>query len=461
MLMCSQANQALVLESLKAGKLDMADVSESHIVDEIIRVMHRTGISQGMAQSMPDVRERRAIPFEMTMLLGIAAKMKVHMSLTDIPYAIQDTQALAELGYCLWESERETGRGLMDEGSIRHLVGLAEAPQWFDGYNQYVREFLLPKMDWHAHIHILDCTKVEVDFDNQHYEGAGVCSDGEGQHKGYKLATLRGIYGDAGMVEEVRFGAIQTHDLKLSEEMVLNSPLLREGDILLADRGFLSRAVINALKKRGINLYIPLRRNMEAYETAVSAAKLENKWTNHPNPKREHQRIAFVDNLGPHWANEKKEEGVEEAPLNGCVVWDTKKDEYYVFVTTDMAAKARQIIKTYELRPEIEEDFRQLKDFWQLERFRSKKLTLIAFHLVCTLLGYLFFQIYTQLDEGRRMAGKSLPIAMKKYQQKKPRSVILCVGQYYWVFPLLEFIQLYATLGADVRVRLDVVLASV
>ena len=49
--------------------------------------------------------------------------------------------------------------------------------------------------------------------------------------------------------------------------------------------------------------------------------------------------------------------------------YDTKKEKYYVFVTTDLTVTGRQIIKTYELRPEIEEDFRQLKAFWKLSKY--------------------------------------------------------------------------------------------
>jgi hypothetical protein len=74
------------------------------------------------------------------------------------------------------------------------------------------------------------------------------------------------------------------------------------------------------------------------------------------------------------------------------VVWDEQEGEYYVFVTTDTEKTARQIILAYEMRPEIEEDYRQLKDFWCLEDFKSRKLSLRAFHVVCTLLRYLMFQ---------------------------------------------------------------------
>ena len=47
-------------------------------------------------------------------------------------------------------------------------------------------------------------------------------------------------------------------------------------------------------------------------------------------------------------------------------------------MTTDTTRTARQIISTYELRPEIEGDFRQMKDFWDLEDFKSTKYKTIS-----------------------------------------------------------------------------------
>lgn len=51
-------------------------------------------------------------------------------------------------------------------------------------------------------------------------------------------------------------------------------------------------------------------------------------------------------------------------------------------MTTDTSKTARQIINTYELRPEIEEDFRQMKDFWKLENFKSTKYNYITYHII-------------------------------------------------------------------------------
>lgn len=187
-------------------------------------------------------------------------------------------------------------------------------------------------------------------------------------------------------------------------------------------------------------------------------AKEQNKWQAHPNRKRKEQKIAFVKALGSYWRGTNPGRDVE---LNACVVHDTKADEYSVFVTTDLKKTAKQIIMTYELRPEIEEDYRQIKDFWKIEDFKSTKYNFIAFHIVMVLIGYLFFQLYKEMEEGRKYTGKSLPVAIKKYVGDGSKSVIIYSGQYFAIFGFLEFIQLYASCSTEVKQCLDPILAKV
>jgi hypothetical protein len=331
----------------------------------------------------------------------------------------------------------------MAESAIRHLLGKYEQKDLINGYNQCIQGCILAKMGIEANVHILDCTELEVELSNENYEESSVVKIDGTTRRGYKLSTLRGITGDSGIIEEICFGTIKTHDLELSRDMILRSPMLKPKDILINDRGFLSRDILNELKtRRGVDTYIPLRKNMDAYKEAVSIATKENNWKPHPNTKRKTQKIAYVSDIGVMWQSERTENDV---PLNACVVWDIKDDDYYVFVTTDTAKSAKQIIQTYELRPEIEEDYRQLKDFWRLEDFKSTKINVIAFHIVCTLLGYLMFQLYVGTEEGRRWAGKSLPVIIKKYiPPEKPKAVIVYSGRYFAVFPFVEFLKLYA-----------------
>lgn len=220
--------------------------------------------------------------------------------------------------------------------------------------------------------------------------------------------------------------------------MLLNSKCLKSGDILINDRGFISRDIINFLKlKREVDTYVPAKKNMTIYEEAVKIAVSENKWQKHPNKKRKTQQIHLVKNLGMMWESNTPDNDVD---LCGCVVHDKKDNEYYVFLTTDTSKTVKQIISTYELRPEIEEDYRQIKDFWKLEDFKSTKYNFITFHIVMTLIGYMYFQLFKNLEEGNKYSGKSLPVVLKNYKEDRQKSVIIYSGQYFGVFSFIEFI---------------------
>lgn len=130
-------------------------------------------------------------------------------------------------------------------------------------------------------------------------------------------------------------------------------------------------------------------------------------------------------------------------------------------MTTDTHNTAKQIINTYELRSEIEKDFRQIKDFWKLEDFKSTKYNFITFHVTMTLIGYMCFQLFKNIEQGSRYSSKSLPVVVKNYKLDKQKSVIIYSGQYFGVFSFIEFIKLYADCSTEVRKLLDPTLALV
>ncbi|GHT62371.1 hypothetical protein FACS1894109_21210 [Spirochaetia bacterium] len=466
-----QSNKEAVLEQLKLGRIDGAQIGERNFVETIIKKMLEMGILDELSHVVKDKRttgpfladETGLIPMKLLFTLAITAKMKVKTSMTDIPVAIDDAELLSQLGYNLIKTSSGGTETLMTEGEYRYVFEKYTQEEFVKGYNECVQRCLLPKAEINCGIHLLDCTKIAVNFKNGNYEGSGVVKDDEGTKRGYKLSTLRGIAGDGGVIEEIRFGSIKEHDLSLSRDMILTSAVLKPGDILINDRGFLSREVMNKLKmERGVDTYVPLKKNMNAYDEAVRIAKMpETRWNNHPNKKRDTQKIAFVGDLGGMWESD---DAKSDVPVNGCVVHDTKDGEYYVFITTDTTKTTSQIIKAYEMRPEIEEDYRQLKDFWRLEDFKSTKLNLIMFHILCALLGYLLFQIYVGTEEGRKYSGKSLPVILKnwKYEAQKenyPKSVIVYAGAYFGIFPFVEFLHIYASLDLALRAELDPILA--
>jgi hypothetical protein len=95
--------------------------------------------------------------------------------------------------------------------------------------------------------------------------------------------------------------------------------VLRAGDLLLEDRGFIDGETITYLKQqRHIDVIVPLKSTMLSYQEAIQLAALQGEWQ--PHPSRDDQLIAFVPGVDHVW------EGCE-VPLNACVIryWSRKK----------------------------------------------------------------------------------------------------------------------------------------
>ena len=264
------------------------------------------------------------------------------------------------------------------------------------------------------------------------------------------------------------------HDFTMSKEMILNSGYLKKGDYLLEDRGFLDVEQFRELNKKGINVIMPAKKNMEIYINAVDAAKKNNSWIKHPNSKRKGQEITLVTDLEYAWLPEKeklkKPSNLKlDYKINCCVIRfeksknkDILKDEeiistdsnyaYVCIITNNRELNCKEIIRLYEMRPEIEEDFRQLKDFWGLNIYKSTKYHIISFIILISLMGYNFYQIYKESEEGKQYIGKSLIVEEKHglYIVKGVRTAII-TSHYFGIFEQDELLDLYAELNKEKR----------
>ena len=74
----------------------------------------------------------------------------------------------------------------------------------------------LEQANYEPCMHILDCTELEVNVENENYEGSGIVKekkkDANGKtvekaKRGYKLGSLRSLLDDAGIITSIAFGA--------------------------------------------------------------------------------------------------------------------------------------------------------------------------------------------------------------------------------------------------------------
>lgn len=113
MIQICRKDKEKVYEAICTGKIDAAEMSFPNLIDDILLTMKRRGLTAPLAQALPDKRRDNShIPFDILLCLAVAAKLKRKTSLTDVPFAVTEAELLAELGWNLWDNERDVNEGL-------------------------------------------------------------------------------------------------------------------------------------------------------------------------------------------------------------------------------------------------------------------------------------------------------------------------------------------------------------
>lgn len=469
-------NPAAVLAALRQGRVEAMDAAGEQVTDEHVLYALRSGLIPACAATFPDPRRLAEVPIEVLLTACVAGAFQGEYGLRGSGCALHSPALLAELG--LNVAWLEPGEGLSRRGTeqeavfhgdgLRKLLGQIAREEQAAGqppgsrllawWNEEVGPTFLRLAGGGSGAWIRDTTKLLVPLENNHYEGSEVATEeGKKPQRGYKLGLLSTLIDTGRLLIGVAFAGLKAADLPLTAPLVTGSetPIL-PGDSLLEDRGFLDGREITVLKRDlGVDVVVPLKRNMLSYQLAVAQAEhLRYRWQQHPTrPKQQIQKIAAI---GSVWEE-------CEVPLNGCVVreWDAKKKEfqYWVFATTNLDRSARGIIQDYETRSECEEDHRQLKGTdWELDEFTSTKWVAILFHVLMVLFAYNLCQLYGLTAAGEGDAGKTKRARQRARRRERPQ-VVVVAGRYYAVFDWTVVAGELLAAEGEVKARLQAVIA--
>jgi len=232
---------------------------------------------------------------------------------------------------------------------------------------------------------------------------------------------------------------MQEHDIEVCRPLLTSSAVLRAGDLLLEDNGFMDGDLISRLKhEHKVDVIVPLRSNMIAFDEAVRLAQMADNWQ--PHPSRATQQVAFVPGVQHVWQS-------CTARLNACVIryWHAKKNRhgYIVLVTTDQALTAKWIVRHYEERPEIEQDYEQMKSGgWKLQQLSTTRYSEVVFYLVSVLLSYSLYHLFTNTQAGTRFANTTRQAMTLEQLCTHRTHVIVYAGGYFEIFETLTFVHL-------------------
>ncbi|HEY5867828.1 MAG TPA: hypothetical protein VI542_20100 [Candidatus Tectomicrobia bacterium] len=221
--------------------------------------------------------------------------------------------------------------------------------------------------------------------------------------------------------------------------------------MLLEDRGFLDGATLSRLKRqRRVDVIIPLKANMLATQEAMQLAAMADTWQTHPT--RPDQTIALVRGVEHMWAE-------CEVPLNACVIrfWNKKKKrtDHIILVTTDLSLSSPWIVRHYEERPEIEQDYEQMNSGgWQLKKLSSTRYSEIVFYVLTVVLSYSLYPLFANTQAGTRFADKTRQALAFEQLRTQRTHIIVYAGNYFEIFETLRFVQMVLHLSAPVQEQL-------
>ena len=227
--------------------------------------------------------------------------------------------------------------------------------------------------------------------------------------------------------------------------------------LLIVDRGYINgRFILMVKRELDSDVLIPLRSNMDALTDAIRIAESCNyKWTKYNEYTISRYDIKYVEEVTV----------VEDVEMwDGCVVplhisimRVTGSDgsvKYWGLVSTFKPKNTREAFELYELRSQIEERHRQIKNFWNINKFSSPHESLIEAHVMFILLTYSLIQLYLNKAHLNKLANKTIS-SLKSEEQMGINSVIVYSGRYFAVFDLDDYTEIIVDLKEEARLRLQ------
>ena len=446
------------IKALKNGDIKEVRVSSKKPVDYIVNYGLDEGILQEGLKEFPDPRKIFEVPIEVLLLPQIIQRLDNEHSLVSAPYMLNCAELITKLGYSAEVlSDGFNNRNLYPRDApfhgetLKHVL-LSTRPEdivtWF---NETWSSLLEKHSPGKTGQYIMDGMKIHIPKHLcEKFQGAGVVKNSNGEYEyGYKVVWIYEVIDRKGVIRGVKFGPINDHDLKLGRELVNNFNFSRNA-LLVMDRGFFDSAWITSLKKdRGIDVCIPLKRNMELHDLAVWNKLHGKEWKDHPS--REGQNIRDL--------------AEDELSSDSCPVWGSgvlvnfkKKngeDEFIVIMDTRKGVSGETLLETYDLRSEIEEAHRQMKLFQGLETLPSKKYVQVIFRVIMGLVGYNLFNLFLNSEGCANFKDFTLKIFRQRrsIEEGNPE-IIIYTDMTFTTMKTFRFMQLILGLKDQVQEKL-------
>lgn len=426
-------NKPRVIAALKDGRIDFVDGTSWSYPDKFFALLLSVGFFQFVEDSYPSPRIRKNIP--LWILIGLMFQLKLGQknSFYKLPGILKSGAILTRTNFNIGRVEggfnrrnkHPRGKGdIVNHDTLRKHFKDTDADELTGWNNTSVVKFFSKKqMILGKGIFLLDTTLIPLP-DNTNYEKAEYLPlDSDKNYVNvdkltkeerkkfkytlcYKMVNLLHIskakdyFIFLGTKVEGGRASDKSMGEKLVDGFVANMGKTKI-KTLIADRAFLDGETISTFKtKYGIDMLIPLKKNMDAYLDAKGLLKLEDKpWKD-------------VDkDTSCYMAKKIRSYRGVSVDLNVILVRQKLKNgkvRLWSLATTKDYSDPCDAVRDYRLRWQIEERYKQIKASWLDQGFKSTDFNLVVAHIIFTLLVYSLIQVYLNIEELNDLANKTM-----------------------------------------------------
>jgi hypothetical protein len=524
-------DQSFVVDSFREGDFDYVDAVDEVEETQFFRYLGGHQILAKLAQSYPSPREKEEVPTWMYLASNISMRMHGVHSFHAYPYVVRCGGMLnafgPEVGHktvhpetkdvtlsCAGFNDKNTydRQTPCDQDFLRKLARTTTPDRLEGWFNHEVVGILKQHKAFDPEgIFIGDASYLFVP-DNENYEGSVKLLFDEHNHpvdgkkltaeqrahcqwkRCYKLVSLIHTHrgGDFFLYAAVAVVSGKTHEGPVLYGLVDGFVQAAGRGVmkrLILDRGFLDGEQMGRCKKDyGIDLLIPLKKNMDVYQDALGLMRGQGvrfelysppapKPPADPKPlhvpaeilrreKKRQEKLVLKKKAEPPPPADKtlvrSEVAVERhfrswsscpVPLSVILnkeIFADGREEIWMLVDTKEVKDPAAARDEYHLRTGIEERHRQLKCFWDLAAFQSRFLSLIVNQVIFVALAYSLLQLYLHRMGRAELNRRTLP---RLRQQLMPtRSVVILYYQNrFALLSVIQYTQLLLSLGAKAR----------
>ena len=257
---------------------------------------------------------------------------------------------------------------------------------------------------------------------------------------------------------------------------------------LILDRGFIDGAQMGRCKKQhGIEVLIPLRKNMDVYEDVLGLVrneKVDFMTYSPPKPKppvnakparvprpirrREEKRQKTLDNKKasmppppPHKVLVNSEVGClsdfrtwSSCPIPLSIVVNRERfadshEDIWMLADTKNLTEGSSSRDDYRLRTAIEERYRQLKCFIDLTNFHSRAFSLVFNQVVFVALAYSLMQLHLLRKKRSELNRRTQP-QLRNQLMPTDSVIIIYYNNRFALMSSMQYTELLLTLSAEV-----------